>query len=220
MSSQILDVSLSPAELVALRACYNASQKAFGAILGFGELTMNSYEKGNTPNPTNRLLLELAKDPYIFKAMYRLNSAKIGALQRKRIEESDGYRSAETLGYRMQAEELGLCAEPAPVFATSVNTKNLSRDAVLDTIRRYKKGFEKDYGIIRIGVFGSVARDEADEASDVDIVVEMHDPDLFYLARIKDALAKEFGRPVDIVNLRKSMNEVLKTRIEREVIYV
>ena len=71
------------------------------------------YEKGNTPNPTNRLLLELAKDPYIFKAMYRLNSAKIGTLQRKRIEESDGYRSAETLENRMQAEELGLCAEPS-----------------------------------------------------------------------------------------------------------
>lgn len=219
MSRQILDVYPSPAELVALRARYNASQKAFGAILGFGELTMNSYEKGNTPNPTNKLLLELAKDSYIFKAMYRLNSEKIGALQRKRIEESDGYRAAEALEYRAQAEDLGLCAEPVPIFAPDANTKNLSRDAVLDTIRRYKKGFEKDYGILRIGVFGSVARDEADEASDVDIVVEMREPDLFYLARIKDALANEFGRPVDIVNLRKSMNEVLKSRIQREVVY-
>ncbi|MFA6008116.1 MAG: hypothetical protein WC784_05785 [Candidatus Shapirobacteria bacterium] len=97
MSNQKTDDASSPAELVALRARYNASQKAFGAILGFGELTMNSYEKGNMPNPTNRLVLRLAKDPYIFKAMYRLNSDKIGALQRKRIEESEGYRSAEDI---------------------------------------------------------------------------------------------------------------------------
>lgn len=84
----------SPEALVALRARYNASQKAFGAILGFGELTMNSYEKGNIPDPTNRLLLRLAADPLIFKAMYEINSGKIGTTQRRRIEESEGYESA------------------------------------------------------------------------------------------------------------------------------
>jgi len=39
--------------------------------------------------------------------------------------------------------------------------------------------FERDYGVKRIGVFGSFARNEADETSDVDIVVEMTEPDLF-----------------------------------------
>lgn len=86
--------SPSPDELVALRSRYNASQKAFGAILGFGELTMNSYEKGSPPDPTNRLLLKLAADPHIFKAMYDINSSRIGAIQRRRIEESEGFRAA------------------------------------------------------------------------------------------------------------------------------
>jgi len=80
--------------LVSLRARYNASQKAFGALLGFGELTMNGYESGGTPDSTNRLLLKLAADPYIFKAMYRINSGKIGAIQRRRIEESEGFKAA------------------------------------------------------------------------------------------------------------------------------
>ena len=40
--------------LVTLRNSYNASQKAFGLLLGFGELTMNP-RKGNAPTSTNRL---------------------------------------------------------------------------------------------------------------------------------------------------------------------
>jgi putative zinc finger/helix-turn-helix YgiT family protein len=86
--------SPAPDALVALRARYGASQKAFGAILGFGELTMNGYEQGGTPDPTNRLLLKLADDSSIFKAMYNINKGKIGAIQRRRIEESEGYRAA------------------------------------------------------------------------------------------------------------------------------
>jgi putative zinc finger/helix-turn-helix YgiT family protein len=86
--------SPAPDALVALRAHYGASQKAFGAILGFGELTMNGYEQGGTPDPTNRLLLKLADEPSIFKAMYDINKGKIGAIQRRRIEESEGYQAA------------------------------------------------------------------------------------------------------------------------------
>jgi len=86
--------SPAPEALVALRARYGASQKAFGSILGFGELTMNSYEQGGVPDPTNRLLIKLADDPSIFKAMYDINKSKIGAIQRRRIEESGGYQAA------------------------------------------------------------------------------------------------------------------------------
>ena len=84
----------TPAQLVSLRSRYGASQKAFGLILGFGELTMNSYEKGASPDSTNRLLLRLAENPVIFRAMYELNRDRIGAIQRQRIESSQGYRSA------------------------------------------------------------------------------------------------------------------------------
>jgi DNA-binding transcriptional regulator YiaG len=112
--------SSSPEELVALRSRYGASQKAFGAILGFGELTMNSYEKGSPPDPTNRLLLRLSADPCTFKAMYDINSGKIGAIQRRRIEESEGFQAAlrwSGLGglqpylTQVQQEKIEACAE-------------------------------------------------------------------------------------------------------------
>lgn len=116
----LLYESPSPADLVALRIRYGASQKAFGAILGFGELTMNSYEKGSPPGPANRLLLKLAADPCTFKAMYDINSGRIGAIQRRRIEESEGFRSALRWSglvalsdclTQIQREKIEACAE-------------------------------------------------------------------------------------------------------------
>jgi len=112
--------SPKPEELVALRARYGASQKAFSIILGFGELTMNSYENGATPDSTNRLLLKLAAKPYIFKEMYTINKNRIGAIQRQRIEASEGFRSAmrwdglEALSASLttlQCEKIEACAD-------------------------------------------------------------------------------------------------------------
>jgi putative zinc finger/helix-turn-helix YgiT family protein len=85
--------AVSAEQIVALRARYGASQKAFGFILGFGELTINSYEQGAIPAPPNRLLLKLAENPVHFRAMYEINCSPIGALQRRRIESSQGYKS-------------------------------------------------------------------------------------------------------------------------------
>lgn len=88
--------SPAPAALVELRNKYGASQKAFGLVLGLGALTMNTYEQGAAPDSANRLLLKLAENPMFFKAMYLVNSQRIGAIQRKRIESSPGYRSADS----------------------------------------------------------------------------------------------------------------------------
>jgi putative zinc finger/helix-turn-helix YgiT family protein len=88
--------SPAPAALVKLRNKYGASQKAFGLVLGLGALTMNTYEQGAAPDSANRLLLKLAENPVFFKAMYAVNSQRIGAIQRKRIESSPGFKAADS----------------------------------------------------------------------------------------------------------------------------
>jgi uncharacterized protein len=52
-----------------------------------------------------------------------------------------------------------------------------NRDAVLKNLRILKPSLEKRYGITRIGIFGSFARNDIRDDSDIDIVVEMR-PDL------------------------------------------
>ena len=97
---------------------------------------------------------------------------------------------------------------------------DLRRDEAIEVLRRLKAEFAERYGVTGLGVFGSVARDNATEASDVDVVVEMTNPDLFFMVHIKEALEEEFHRPVDVVSYGKWMSRFMKNRIDQEGVYV
>ena len=96
----------------------------------------------------------------------------------------------------------------------------MSRQKVLETLAQFQQNRQAEFGIIRIGIFGSTARDTASEQSDVNVVVELSEPDLLRLVGIKQELEALFEQPVDIVRYRKQMNQFLKQRIEDEAIYV
>jgi hypothetical protein len=70
-----------------------------------------------------------------------------------------------------------------------------------------------------IGIFGSMARGDAREESDVDIVLRIREPDLFMLVGIKEELEERLHRPVDIVTYRDNMNVFLKKKIDEEAVY-
>ena len=53
---------------------------------------------------------------------------------------------------------------------------------MLEVLGRHKAEFAVRYGITALGVFGSVARDEAGEESDVDVVYATDSPNLFRAA--------------------------------------
>lgn len=56
----------------------------------------------------------------------------------------------------------------------------------LEQIRKHKAELENNYQVARIGVFGSAAREEATETSDIDILVEFtEDVDLFHFIRLQ-----------------------------------
>ena len=95
-----------------------------------------------------------------------------------------------------------------------------NREAILRELRRIKPDLAKLYGVTKIGIFGSFARNEIREDSDVDVVVEMREPDLFYMVHIKETLEESFKMPVDVIRYREMMNSRLKARIDREAVYV
>ena len=96
----------------------------------------------------------------------------------------------------------------------------MKRNEIIRTLRGFMDMNRDRYEIIRIGVFGSAARDNMNEQSDIDVVVELGKPDLFYLVGIKQDLEEKFHRPVDIVRYRDRMNAFLKKRIDKEAVYV
>lgn len=104
--------------------------------------------------------------------------------------------------------------------STKAPSRSLVRAAVLEQLRRFKQARGADFRVSRPGMFGSVARDEAGAESDVDVVFETDDPNLFRTAHLRQELEEWLGHPVDIVRLRPTMNATLRECILREARYV
>jgi uncharacterized protein len=96
----------------------------------------------------------------------------------------------------------------------------LGRDEAKRLLGDCKQHIVEQYGVTALGLFGSVARNEATDGSDVDVVVQSDSVDLFTLVHIKEELEVVFHRPVDVLHYRDRMNPYLKRRIEQEAVYV
>jgi predicted nucleotidyltransferase len=73
----------------------------------------------------------------------------------------------------------------------------------LTTLRAHEVDLRKR-GVIHVGIFGSVARGDYDEESDVDVIVQVDYnifPDLVGLLELKDEFSQAFARPVDVVSM-------------------
>ena len=69
-----------------------------------------------------------------------------------------------------------------------MNQKKVCKKEALEVLRRCKREFENQYGVTEIGIFGSVARGESKPVSDLDVVIKMQKPDLYYMVHIKEKL--------------------------------
>ncbi len=96
----------------------------------------------------------------------------------------------------------------------------VSREKTIEILKEYKRQHEKEYGIEMLGIFGSVARGQATENSDVDVVIRTKKPNLFLLSKIRQELEELFHQHVDMVSYRERMNLFLKKRIDSDAFYV
>ena len=96
----------------------------------------------------------------------------------------------------------------------------MDREEILRELRDFKATRAEDLGIVEIGVFGSVSRNEMREDSDLDVFVRTRTPNPFPLVHAKQELESRVRRRVDIIRLRDSMNPFLRARIEKEGIPV
>ncbi len=90
----------------------------------------------------------------------------------------------------------------------------------LDLLRGYYETVASKHGVKRMALFGSVARGEQQDGSDVDVAYE-GEPNLFLRVRMKMDLEKIFGCSVDIVRLRSQFAGTLFGKeLEKDLIYV
>lgn len=93
----------------------------------------------------------------------------------------------------------------------------MNRDEVIARLVAGRPVWEP-FGVSGIFVFGSAARNEAGERSDIDILVDFIRPvSLFEFLRLRRALSDLVGRPVDLVT-RAALKPQLRDRILAEAI--
>jgi predicted nucleotidyltransferase len=96
----------------------------------------------------------------------------------------------------------------------------VDREHVLGKLREQRQHIEREYGLRMIGLVGSVARGEATEKSDIDVVVDITGrPTLFSLSRAERELAEAIGAglPVELV-LREDMRPASREFMERDLL--
>lgn len=101
-----------------------------------------------------------------------------------------------------------------------MSTSVLSREKILNDLGLLKPELKRRYGINKLGLFGSFARNTSKPNSDIDVVIELSEPDLFVLVHIKEELESFFKRSVDVIPFSDTMNSFLKDRIKNEAVYV
>jgi hypothetical protein len=94
----------------------------------------------------------------------------------------------------------------------------VTKKIILNTLRDHKEELENRFGVIKIGIFGSYARDSADLQSDIDILVEFNSPTFDNYMDLKFYLEDLLKTPVDLV-LNDALKKRLRPYITQEVVY-
>ena len=92
-------------------------------------------------------------------------------------------------------------------------------DTIIRRIGEHGEEIRAEFGVARLGLFGSRVRGEAIPGSDLDVLVEFADPTFRNYMGLKRFLERLIGVPVDLVSVA-ALKPALGEHILREVRYV
>lgn len=92
----------------------------------------------------------------------------------------------------------------------------LTRERVVELLRAQSRYLSDEFCVRRVGLFGSFARGEAGEESDVDLVVEFDRPIGLRFMELADYLEQILGRRVDLLT-PEGLRTIRNPRIAREI---
>lgn len=93
-------------------------------------------------------------------------------------------------------------------------------EEILTKLKDYKADKSEMYGIETIGLFGSVARGEQHENSDIDVCVRLKKPSYFNMSEIQEELEMLFSCKVDLISMGAIMRPLFRKNLERDAVFV
>ena len=79
-----------------------------------------------------------------------------------------------------------------------MNTR-LTKNEIMRQLKEEKPYLIQNFGVLDIGLFGSFAKGQAREDSDIDLIVELIEPRFDWLAGLQVYLEKKFNHKIEIV---------------------
>ena len=104
---------------------------------------------------------------------------------------------------------------------TSYNTNMTNEiEKIQRVLHKNRDTLRTAYKVNRLGIFGSIARGESVDVSDIDVIVEFSEPvGLFLFLELENYLVSILGKKVDLVT-PNALKSAIKTRVLKETIYV
>ncbi len=94
----------------------------------------------------------------------------------------------------------------------------LSKDVIISFLKNNKPFLKKEFGINKIALFGSYAREEQTSTSDIDLLIDILEPTLKKHCELKRFLTSNLNKKIDI-SYFKGMRSFIKKEIEKEIVY-
>ncbi|AAB99218.1 TPA: nucleotidyltransferase family protein [Methanocaldococcus jannaschii] len=92
---------------------------------------------------------------------------------------------------------------------------------IKEILRKHKKILKEKYKVKSIAIFGSYAREEQKETSDIDILIDYYEPiSLLKLIELENYLSDLLGIKVDLITKNSIHNPYVKKSIEEDLIYI
>jgi predicted nucleotidyltransferase len=95
----------------------------------------------------------------------------------------------------------------------------LTLQNIIEKLKQHKPELQRKYPVTRLGVFGSYARGEATEKSDIDIAVEINGPMGLDFVEMADEIEALLGIKTDVVS-KRSIKPNYLADVEKDIIYV
>ena len=98
-----------------------------------------------------------------------------------------------------------------------------TREQTVKLLKEKQAYLAAEFGVSRIGLFGSYAKGHPDEASDVDLIIEFERPIGFRFIELVDYLENLLGRKVDVLTPAGVQNiriERVARNITQSIVYV
>ena len=93
-----------------------------------------------------------------------------------------------------------------------------TKDEIINFLKENKQYLQNRFKVNKIALFGSVARGEATNNSDIDIIVDMK-PSFDNFFDLKYFLEEKLQAKVDLAK-EKNLRKFIKNKIQKDLIYV